>query len=135
MDKREKLPLTIATLIRAFHRTGDSPSGPETLHTGAETAAAAIIDLLRADPTLLFQPNMFWDAAYPEIPIDSLDDVRDNTDFEIITEVWQGLHMPTIFVAWLPPRDDADGDGEPMRFEGNTLEAVQALMNEAQRKA
>jgi hypothetical protein len=119
---------TIATIIRAWHRTTENRAGPDTQHTGEGNAAQAIVALLRATPALLLKPDMFWDAASPESPIDDLSDVRDNTGYGEITEVWQAIRAPTIFVAWLGPRDDADSDDD-LYFEGESLAAVQALLD------
>lgn len=116
----------IATLIRAWHRTRDEPRQPGTLHSGDMDAATAILTYVRANAGSLGIPDMFWDAACPEEPVQDLDDVRDNTGYNEISEIWQAVRAPTIFVAWLGPRD---GDDDPLYFEGPTAAAVQALLD------
>jgi hypothetical protein len=117
---------TIATFIRAYHRTVDDRAGPNTTHHGEAAAAAAIIDFLKSNPEHLFGADMFWDAGSPEQPVDDLADVRDNTGYGEITEVWRGLRLPTIFVAWAAPRDDSD---EPVYIQADSLAEAQRLIN------
>lgn len=74
--------------------------------------------------------NIFWDPDDPESPMSTpFDEMGDwGRENGIVHEVWQAVRLPSVYVAQLPPADDADSDDE-WTCEAETREEAQSLLD------
>lgn len=100
------------------------------LRNAGDTEAADALQRYREENERLRVADMFWDPDNPEAPMNSPFDEMDDWGRPngIVHEVWCARKLPSVFVAQLPPREDADSDDE-WTCEAANREAAQTMLD------